>query len=309
MELLLNRRQIALGIGASLVAAGAAGKPVAKKRSADRPGIGVGLYMVRELLAADFDKAMAAIAATGVSTVEFAGYFDRDARQIRSALSANGLRAVGAHCLRPDMTDADSRAAIAFCAEAGLPYAIAPMPLIPALKLPITSKAEAQAAVLKLTPEDFQRTADIFNRFGEQARQAGVRFAYHTHGLDFLPFGNRHAFDIMVERTDPKLVDFEIDLGNTVSAGVDPIPLLERLKGRVPLAHAKDWQPGYAPSPVEIPASAPIGRGSIAWAPLLAALGKAGTTDLLIEQEQAPKEDLLTILRDSRIYLEGLPLR
>ncbi|WP_237829222.1 sugar phosphate isomerase/epimerase family protein [Sandaracinobacteroides sayramensis] len=265
--------------------------------------------MMRELLAADFDKGLADIAGTGITSVEFAGYFGRSAARIRSALAANGLRGVGAHCLRPDMAEAEVAEAIAFCAEAGLPYAIAPLPLIPALKLPITSREEAQAAVLKLTASDFQRSADIFNRFAEQAKQAGVRFAYHTHGLDFLPFGDRHAFDIMVERTDPALVDFELDLGNSISAGVDPIPLLERLKGRVPLAHAKDWQPGYAPSPVDIPASAPIGRGSIDWARLLAALRNTGVADLLIEQEQAPKAELLEILRDSRIYLEGVARR
>ena len=307
MELSLNRRQMAFGLGAALAAPHVAAGTVSKARPAvGKPRIGVGLYMMRELLAADFDQALAAIAATGVTSVEFAGFFDRSAGQIRTALTTNGLHGVGAHCLRPDMPETEAAAAMAFCAEAGLPYAIAPMPLIPALKLPITSKAEAQAAVLKLTVADFQRSADIFNRFGELAKQAGVRFAYHTHGLDFLPLGDRYAFDIMVNRTDPKLVDFEIDLGNTISAGVDPIPLLRQLKGRVPLAHAKDWKPGYTPSPVDIPPSAPIGQGSIDWSPLLAAVAGAGVTDLLIEQEQAPKDELLTILRDSRAYLEGL---
>lgn len=307
MKLSLNRRQMTGGLAAALGAPQAAMGAVAKGRATGRkPRIGVGLYMMRDLLAVDFDKALAAVAATGVTSVEFAGYFNHGAAEIRSALAANGLHSVGSHCLRPDMPEAEAAAAIAFCAEAGLPHAIAPMPLIPALKLPITSRTEAQAAVLKLTAADFQRSADIFNRFGELAKQAGVRFAYHTHGLDFLPLGGRYAFDIMVDRTDPELVDFEIDLGNTISAGVDPIPLLRKLKGRVPLAHAKDWKPGYTPSPVDIPASAPIGRGSVDWPPLLAATASAGVTDLLIEQEQAPKDQLLNILRDSRNYLEAL---
>lgn len=306
MEWTLSRRQMAFGTAVVFAASRALAGGAGRSRRGGYPRIGVGLYMMRELMAENFDATLAAIAATGITTVEFAGYFDRSASQIRSALAANGLRGVGAHCLRPDMPEAEAGAAMAFCAEAGLPHAIAPLPLIPALKLPITSKAQAQDAVRKLTADDFRRSAEIFNRFGEQAKRAGVRFGYHTHGLDFLTFGDRHAFDILVEATDPKLVDFEIDLGNTISAGVDPIPLLKRLKGRVPLTHAKDWQPGFTPSPVDIPPSAPIGRGATDWAPLLAALRDARVTDLLIEQEQAPKAEVLAILRDSHSYLEGL---
>ena len=51
-----------------------------------KPVIGVQLYMARELLAKDFEATLAAIAATGVRHVEFAGFYDRDAAAIRRTL-------------------------------------------------------------------------------------------------------------------------------------------------------------------------------------------------------------------------------
>ena len=48
------------------------------------PVIGVQLYMARELLAKDFDATLAAIAATGVRHVEFAGFYDRSAAEIQA---------------------------------------------------------------------------------------------------------------------------------------------------------------------------------------------------------------------------------
>lgn len=289
------------GLGGAAVAAAVQGK-------APKPGprLGVGLYMLRELMAKDFDGTLAGVAGAGLQSVEFAGYFNRTPAEVRAALAANGLVGVGAHCLRPSMADDKARAAMDFCAEAGLPFAIAPLPLIPALALPIKSREQVQDALRALRAEDFLRTAEIFNRFGLAAKAAGVRFAYHSHGLDFLRFDGKPAIDLIIANTDPALVALEIDLGNTIAAGVDPVPLLLKLGARVPLVHAKDWAPGFTPSPIDVPPSAPIGEGAVDWAPVLDALRSIGTTDLLIEQEDGPADQMLPILRRNRAYLESL---
>lgn len=300
----MSRRQAVIGLGGTLAAAHA-GSALAGGRTA-RPRIGVGLYMLRALLAKDFDGTLAGVAAAGLKAVEFAGFYGRKPAELRAALAAHGLAGVGAHCLQPGMAADKAQAAMAFCAEAGLPFAIAPLPLIPALVLPVTSKAQVQQALRALGPDDFRRTADIFNRFGTEAKAAGVRFAYHTHGLDFLRFGDAHAFDLIAANTDPALVSFELDLGNMVAAGADPVPLIRQLGARLPLVHAKDWKPGFTPSPFDVPASAPIGEGGIDWKPIMAALGHSAVTDLLVEQEEGAEAELLAILRRNRAYLESL---
>ncbi len=138
------------------------------------------------------------------------------------------------------------------------------------------------------------------------AQSTGRRFAYHTHGLDFRRYGDRYGFDEMIARTDPALVDFELDIGNTIAAGADPLPHLLAPGSRIPLAHLKDWKGPYQPVTWDIPASAPIGEGTIAFGPIMAAMQKAGTSHAFIEEEAVTAAEVIATIGRSYRYLKGL---
>lgn len=301
---MIGRRTILAGMTTGL-AATAVPSALARGRRGG-PVIGVQLYMARDLLARDFDGTLAAIAGTGVRHVEFAGFHDRGAPAIRATLAANGLTAVGAHAVRADMSDEEIARTIATCGEIGMDYVIAAVPLVPALKLPITSKEQVRAALDQLTVDDIARTADRFNLIAGQVRAAGLRFAYHTHGLDFRRYGARYGFDEMIARCDPRLVNFELDVGNTIAAGVDPVPYFARLGRRLPLAHLKDWKTPYEPRTWDIPPSAPIGRGSIDFGAAMRAMRRGGVTHAFIEQEQTPANEVIATIAASYAYLSKL---
>lgn len=272
-----------------------------------RPVIGVQLYMARELLAKDFEATLAAIAATGVRHVEFAGFYDRDAAAIRKTLADNGLVAVGAHALRADMDGAEIDRLIEQCAGIGMDYAVAPVPLVPAYRALVGKSDNVfRDAIAALTRDDFLRTADRFNAIGGKVRSAGMRFAYHTHGLDFLRFDGRYAFDDMIERCDPAFVDFELDVGNTIAAGVDPLPYLERLGRRASLAHLKDWRGPIEPAVDRIPPTAPIGEGVVDFAAVMRAMTAAGVRYAFIEEEETPADRVIAAIGSAYRHLGRL---
>src|SRR5580658_7119013 len=86
----------ALGVaGASLGLAGCAtgGSSSAGKKIP----VGVQLYSVREDCKKDFPGTLAALAKMGYPAVEFAGYWNLSAMEIKKLLDDNGLIACGSH--------------------------------------------------------------------------------------------------------------------------------------------------------------------------------------------------------------------
>ncbi|WEK44056.1 MAG: sugar phosphate isomerase/epimerase [Candidatus Sphingomonas colombiensis] len=302
---MIDRRNILRLAGAATVAAAIGSGDVAI--AAPRPGrpvIGVQLYMLRELLAKDAEATLAAIARIGIRHVEFAGYHDRTPAQWRALLKANDLTAIGAHSLYPDMRDEQIAAAIDFGGALGLEWLVAAVPRLPGLTLPFT-EASFRAATHRITADDLKATAERFNRIGERVKAAGMRFAYHSHGFDFRRYDGRYGLDLILEQTDPALVALQLDIGNTIAAGIDPMPYLAP-GGRTRLAHVKDWRAPYTPSLDDMPASAPAGEGSIKWRPIITALERARVPYAFIEQEGIDPAAALDLLKRNYRYLQGM---
>ncbi len=267
---------------------------------------GVQLYMLRDLLAQDFERGLAQVAETGVKYVEFAGFYDRSAADLARLLRANGLVVRSAHCVRAEMTDDALKAMIDFCGELRMPYMCAASPIIRHLKLPITSMEQARWAVRQITLEDMRESADRFNRIAERISGAGMRFAYHTHGMDFRRYGDIVAFDDMVQRTDPKHVSFQLDIGNAIAANADPIEYLRKYPTRFCLGHVKDWTRLTTGETDILPPRAPFGEGVIDWKTTIRAAKAAGIQTYFIEQEEVTAQNAIAVLRQGYQYFQTL---
>jgi sugar phosphate isomerase/epimerase len=112
--------------------------------------------------------------------------------------------------------------------------------------------------------------AEYLDALGEQARKAGQTLMVHNHNWEFQRvFGDRTAFDILVEHTDPRNVVFQVDLYwavNGLGSQEAVADLLERLGNRVQLFHVKDMAAGPFPGRIEI-----VGEGIIDFPELFAA--------------------------------------
>jgi sugar phosphate isomerase/epimerase len=121
------------------------------------------------------------------------------------------------------------------------------------------------------------------NLIGEQARRAGLQYAYHNHDFEFAEQDGAVGYDLLLRETDPGLVQFEIDCGWMVLGGRDPRDYFARHPGRIPMIHIKDFLPTAAYDSSH--AGAELGRGMIDYQPIFAAAEKAGLRHYFAEQE------------------------
>lgn len=131
------------------------------------------------------------------------------------------------------------------------------------------------------TIDDFKSYAEQFNRMGEIARDAGLRFSYHNHAYTFEELEGQLPQDILMSETDPELVDFQMDIFWVVAAGHDPNEWFRKYPGRFTSTHVKDYQEfdGERESVI-------LGNGTIDFANVLQVAEENGVTWNIVEQEQ-----------------------
>ena len=246
--------------------------------------IGLQLYSVREPLAKDYEGTLQKVAACGYKEVESAGYFDHSAQQVRKAMDNSGLHLVSAHysyqALAPDVDKI-----IAFNKELGVDYIIC---AFPGLRDPsrIKDPRDYKAIIQSFSMDDYRFNADQFNKFGEKAKAAGMKFGYHNHTMEFTPTEGKVPFDELVRLTDPKLVTFEMDCGWVVVGGGNPVDYLNKYPTRITMLHVKDFKPTAAPaSMLNPPDAAELGHGTAKYVPIFAAAKKANIKHYFVEQE------------------------
>ena len=265
--------------GAGLaVACSRAAQTTSTARKLDR--VGLQLYTVRDVLEKDFEGTIARVAEIGYKEVEFAGYFGHAPAEVRAILDRHGLSAPAVHtgAIEPNAWQASLDAAKVI----GHQYIV--VPWVPAER--------------RMTLDGWKQVAADFNRAAETARAAGVQFAYHNHDFEFPRMEGQIPYDVLLENTDPKLVQLEIDLYWITKGGQDPLSYFARWPGRIPLVHVKD-----SAGPPEH-RQVNVGAGSIDWKRIFAKRDQAGIKHFFVEHDQPPKpfEDVAA----SYTYLKNL---
>lgn len=238
--------------------------------------LGVQLYTIRNMIKDDnLLQLLKQIRAIGYEEVElFPAVYKHSTLQLASILRRAGLAAPSGHF------DYESFSAkISYAHRLGLKWMVCPM-------LP-----KAQWG----SPEGFRRAAVAFNQWGKQCQQHGMRFAYHNHNYEFQDLKGTTGFDILLKETDPELVWVEMDCYWITQAGRDPVLLLNQLGKRVRMLHLKDRQ-AAVPTSQMLDDSAmhftEVGKGTIAWRPLLALAQKLGVEYYFVEQDESDKSPM-----------------
>jgi sugar phosphate isomerase/epimerase len=253
-----------------------------------RGPVGIQLYAVKEPLQADPAGTLRTIKGIGFSEVETAGFGALSAQQFRRLLDDVGLRCPSAH-LQFDISKLGEsfEQAHALDAQFAASGSLRAM-VLSAGHAGIQPPAASPPAGMSL--DEAMRTAELANHIGEQARRAGLQYAYHNHDFEFASNdGGAIGYDLLLKQTDPALVKFEIDCGWMVVGGRDPRAYFERYPGRFPMIHVKDFLPAAsrdrtANAPRTHP-GAELGHGMINYGPIFAAAEKAGLQHYFAEQE------------------------
>ncbi len=221
--------------------------------------VGVQLWCVRKEAEKDFAGTVAAITKMGYQGVEFAGFYDLKAADIRKILDDNGLKCCGSHTQYPTIQPDKLQATIDFNKTIGNKYLIIPY---------LDPKTHA-------TKQAWIDEAKFFNDLAEKVKAHGMLVGYHNHTHEFKPIDGELPWDIFAQNTSKDVI-LQLDTGN---CGVDPIPYLEKYPGRAVTVHLKERS---ATNPAAL-----VGEGDIDFKRVLEFCEtKGGTEWYIIEEEK-----------------------
>lgn len=251
----------------------------AEESSPYMKNMGIQLYTLRDRLAADTVGTIKLVAEAGYDQVE--AYRSPQTEDMIAAAKDKGLAVNSMHFdwnTIVESTDAafpDFQKVVASAKDHGLTHLV-----IPYLQ-----------DTLRKDLDGYKSVAEKFNKAAEITKAAGIQLSYHNHNFEFEPKeGGKTGYDVFIEEFSPDMM-FEIDVFWVKLAGIEPIALMERLKGRVSQLHLKDLENG-----VEMPsytrpdkdAFKEIGNGMIDMMPIMGAAEKTGVKHCHVEQDYSP---------------------
>lgn len=151
--------------------------------------------------------------------------------------------------------------------------------------------------------DEWKKVADRFNEAGATLKSHGLKFAYHNHDYTFKMLDGQLPQDILMENTDPDLVDFELDMYWSYVAGYDPLEYVAKFPGRFKLCHVKDAE---ADSGDAHDRGVLLGSGEIAYADIIKKSKKYGMEYFIVEQERFVGTNPLEAAEKNAAYLGKL---
>ena len=239
------------------------------------------LYSVRHEMAEDVPGTLKAVAEMGYEGVDFAGYHDTSAEDLRAILDDLGLRMGGTHLQLDALLGDELARTIEFEQTLGNPYLV------------VASVPEAR----RESRDAWLETCELLNGVAATLGPLGMYTGYHNHGWEFQQeFDGEHGWDIVARNTVEDVI-MQLDTGNAMSGGGDPVELLERYPGRGRTVHLKDWS-------ADKPGQIVLGEGNSDWDAIFALCEAEGTEWYIIEQvskAHAPLECVAQSLANLRV--------
>lgn len=195
--------------------------------------VGIQLYSVRNHMAKDPAGTIRKVAEAGYRYIEVANHnaavdagvgFGITAEETKTLLAETKAQIFSAHIfpLNPD----DMTKILEFHQTIGTKYIVQPMDFY-------------------RDRDEVMRKADVLNKVGERCKGYGMQLLYHNHFHEFQHFGNDTIYEMLMDNTDPELVQIELDTYWTLRGQQNPVELLKKYGKRVRLVHQKDFTKGF----------------------------------------------------------------
>lgn len=270
---------------------------------------GLQLWTVQKEMLKDPKGTLKALASYGYKQIEsFQGekgvFWGMTAKEFKAYMDELGMNIISTHC-NPDYTmkketEKEFGKLVDDAANIGMKYLI--NPFLGSLK----------------TADEWKKAAEGLNRQGEIANKAGLRVAYHNHNFEFKKFADGSMPEvILLEGTDPKLVDFEMDMFWVVKAGENPEEWLKKYNNRFKLCHIKDLYKDEKVAEIrknkaetmvldDVSASCDLGTGKIDFPKILNTAKTHGVEYFIVEQERFDNTTPLKAVESNAVYMKKL---
>ena len=129
--------------------------------------------------------------------------------------------------------------------------------------------------------EKWRQTAEMLEKFGQRAREAGLTLCYHNHDFELKEiFEGKTGLEILFENADPQYLKAELDVYWIQKGGGNPVEVIGRYANRLPLLHCKDMMPDGS--------FGEVGEGLLDWPAIFEAAQKANVLHYVVEQDSCP---------------------
>jgi sugar phosphate isomerase/epimerase len=240
-------------------------------------GIGLQLYSLRNQFAKNVPGTLDEIKSWGITNVELAGTYNLTPAQFKTELDARGINAVSGHFPYERLRD-DPEGVARDAKILGLQY-------VGCAWIPHGDPFDEKTCRAAIA---------VFNHAGEVLAQHGLKFFYHAHGYEFQPFQKGTLFDLLMAETNPKFVNFQMDVFWIVHPGQDPVKLLKKYRHRWLLMHLKGMREstptGLLTGHSDVTNDVAVGTGKIDYVPIVKAAKNAGVKWFIIEDESPSSE-------------------
>lgn len=244
--------------------------------------IGAQFYTIRDFCKNldDFSESLKRVADIGYEFVQISGTCPFEPQWLDAQLNAAGLKCVLTHTPAPQLQADPAQVAadhdVFDCKYVGLGW-------------------------YGFDPEKPDGTLDSFEALYRPVAKAltenGKYFMYHNHAHEFRLENGRLVLEQLAERFTPEEMGFTLDTYWIQVGGGDPAQWVEKLAGRVPCIHLKDF--AYDRK------MAVIGEGNINFDRVFEKAESSGTEYMLVEQDDCNGENPFDCLERSRKYLNA----
>ncbi|MBF0705443.1 sugar phosphate isomerase/epimerase [Alkalihalobacillus hwajinpoensis] len=185
--------------------------------------VAVQMYTLREESEKDFIGTLKKISDIGYHGVEFAGYYDMSAKDLKKVMDDLGLMAASSHIPLDKLLE-DLSSVIAYQHEIGSTKLVCPF-LAPEMR----------------TEEGYSELIRSLNDIGRECSKEGITLCYHNHDFELERLSNgKTALGTILDETNPECVKAEFDIYWLTRAGENPVEWMKRYQDRTPLVHLKD---------------------------------------------------------------------
>ncbi len=184
--------------------------------------IALQLYTVRDALKADFEQTIRTLDGWGIRAAETAGEFGGSIRNAKALFDSLGWVTPSAHSPLP-LGDKQQEV-LDMVGTLGCDYLICPW-------------LDPQTYFQSL--DGIKRACDSLNEANRVVKESGYIFGYHNHWFEMAMIEGKPAYQHMLDLLDEDIV-FELDVYWVTVGGLNPLLVMEELRGRLPLVHIKD---------------------------------------------------------------------
>ena len=233
----ISRRNFLEGLAAGTALAAAPG--CASLGFGCRPGrVALQLYSINRYIAANgLEKALRDVKRLGYEGVEFAGYWNHSAKEIKTLLDDIGLVAVGTHVTTNEFSPEHYAENCEFNLTFGNNFLCSPC----GGNFPPGCSWKGLDKPNQKVDDFIKKLCETYNVAAENCAKYGCKVGLHNHEWEFkVPMLDGTLYwDYFFAHTD-KAVCMEQDVGWTTCAGFDPCEQYLKYPGRSPTLHAKE---------------------------------------------------------------------